>query len=135
MGKRGPKKKPKGKPPGQAGVPACPTWLGPDGKRWWKAITGHMDKLGTIAHHHREIIAMVCSAAEVYHACQRDVKKHGHFDTGSMGNRVISPAVKQANTAWNQITRGLAQLGLTPVSAGEVQKIAGDEDDPLKEFL
>ena len=94
-----------------------------------------MQDLGTIATHHREIIAMVCSAADCYHECLRDMKENGHFTVGSMGNRVVSPAVKQANTAWNQITKGLAQLGLTPVSAGEVPKLTSDEEDPLKEFL
>lgn len=93
-----------------------------------------MTNLGTLATHHREIIAMVCSAADTYHACMRDIKENGHFDHGSLGQRVISPAVKQGNTAWNQITKGLAQLGLTPVSGGEVPKLTHDRD-PLDDFL
>jgi P27 family predicted phage terminase small subunit len=135
MGKRGPKPKADKPSPGQAGVPSQPSWLNADGKRWWKYITANMQQMGTIGPHHREIIAMVCHQAEIYHACVRDIKKHGYFEYGSMGNRVISPAVKQANTSWDKVTRGLAQLGLTPTSASEVSQVSDDSDDPLGQFI
>lgn len=135
MGKRGPKPKPKRRAVATAGVPECPTWLGADGKRWWAKIVKHMQELGTIAPQHGEMIAMVCSAADTYHACMRDIKKHGMFDVGSQGQRVASPAIKQANTSWLAITKGLAQLGLTPVSMGEAPKLVSDDHNPLDEFV
>lgn len=146
MGARGPKAKPTAlkivqgtyradraaanEPVPQSGVPSCPTWLAPDGKREWKRLADELAALGLLSEVDRTALALYCQAFAEYREAARIVKAKGLTTVSDKGNVLQHPAVSIRNDAWRRVMKAAADFGMTPASRSRIS--VPERDDELK---
>lgn len=70
-----------------------------------------------------------------YRHCQREIEETGFYSIGSMGQRVVSPAIRIQAEAEKAMHRAGEVLGLSPVARSRIAQPDGIEDDPFEMLL
>ena len=141
MGKRGPKPTPKGilrlrgshraqtlgpTQSANTGRPRRPTWLKGEGKKAWDYICPLLVKCGRLAEEDRFALACLCQSWADY--CAAVALCTGPLVKTMQGNIIQHPAVSIRNKSLEQVYRGCAKFGLTPIdrSGMEAPPVIGD---------
>lgn len=138
MGRRGPKPEPlrlqllKGnpghrkrkrepKPKALQGMPKCPAWMPPAGKREWKRVVPELLRLGLLSI--VDVAALEGYCAAYARALEADavVKKGGLTVATSTGFLVQNPAVSISRLAWQAVRQFAAEFGLTPSARSRLE--------------
>ena len=126
-------------PKGTAGAPTLPRTLTAVGLAFGRGLMNTMSKNGTIDQADGWALECVCTAYADHRQAVDLLAEVGltyRSDTPTGEIVRAHPAVAIRNDAWRRVLKGLAELGLTPMSRGRVQIPLPPEDvDPLEEFL
>lgn len=110
-------------------VPSCPQHLGTEARAEWKRITPHLRRLGLISQIDRAALTGYCHAWGEYVWAQQRIKDLNKDDpTGSRGRvwdtpsgyKQISVPMQIANRALEQMTKFLAEFGMSPAARSRV---------------
>lgn len=119
-------------PPKGAGE--CPDHLGVVGMDAWHRVTLRLEDMGVMTRADAEAVALYASTYEQWDEARRQVADEGlTYETplGLMKPHPLLPTLKECRS---QMSRLLAQFGMTPSSRSSLH-VQGKVEDPLLAFL
>ncbi len=143
MGRRGPAPKPtrlrllagnpghrpiNGKEPQpKVEIPSCPKHLGREARCEWKRIARELKALGLLSKIDRAGLAAYCVSWGRWVEAEDKLREHGTIVKSPNGFAVQSPFLSVANQAMRQMTKLLAEFGMTPSSRTRVHSLPTEE--------
>ncbi|MGH8578872.1 MAG: phage terminase small subunit P27 family [Gammaproteobacteria bacterium] len=98
-----------------------PADLSDEAKRHWRRFARPLYEAGILTELDGLALRMLCEALVLWEEAGREVEREGLVIPGYNGNLVISPYARIANTAFDQVTRLLAEFGMTPASRTRIK--------------
>lgn len=127
----------RGEPKPKAGVPTPPSHLDGTARREWKRISQQLAACRLLTAVDRTALALYCTAYSRWAEAEKQVREVGTVVRTKNGYPVLSPYLIVANKAMEQLTRLLAELGLSPAARTRIS-IAGpssENDSAEQEFF
>lgn len=121
-------------PPGFARIaPEPPEWLSAEALAEWKRVVPEMQRLELLKPLDRAALAAYCEIWARLVTAEMQIKIDGITVFGSLGQPVVSPAVRVAQAASKELRAWCAEFGFTPSAEGNLNIGGGgdDEDDPF----
>lgn len=107
---------PPNEPQPRPGLPACPDWMGADGRLMWGRVVPELERLGVLTSVDVGVVETYCSL----------------YDEFVSGQRRGEPT---KSTVVNALRMHAVELGLTPASRSKISVSTGANDDPAEEFF
>lgn len=121
------------KPTGRASMPS---WLGRDGREFWKRHAPQLETLGLLTAVDRESFAAVCVAYGAWRDAQRERKRRGLFAHTPNGHEQANAIIAIERKERVEFLKAAARFGMTPADrAGLEVDTGGVEDDALDRLL
>lgn len=145
MGKRGPAPTPtaqlklagswraktrKNEPKPKEGVPSCPTWVNPEGKREWKRVAAELNRIGMLTLIDRAKLAAYCNSWGDYVDAVLAVRAQGATFTTEKGYIAKNPMVTVMNEARAAVLKFGQEFGLSPSARARVGQGETPPDKP-----
>lgn len=112
-------------------LPACPSWLPKEAKRYWKAIGPKLAAAGLIAEVDQMAFAAHCDSAGKFEEVTRKLKTlDDMLDKTPQEYLVQSALFTIRNKLWDQVLRSAQEFGLSPAARSKV-KDSGQQQLPL----
>lgn len=92
------------------------------------------EKYGKVSPEWEQPLEILADNLELYQQCKESIKKDGLMLVAKNGAMTRNPLIKTQMDAQIQITKLLAEFGLTPRAQSKIA-LNNDEDDELKELL
>jgi P27 family predicted phage terminase small subunit len=129
----------RGEPVATPGMPSAPDWLSADAKKEWNRLLPRLAERGLVEVVDRStLVAYVTAWAELVDA-ERRLAEEGSTVVTARGGLQLSPQVKRAQVARQQLLRAAAEFGLSPSARTRVQaspvRAAADPDSPAARFF
>lgn len=126
-----------GEPTPQLGVPDCPDWVSEKARPYWQQIAEQLSGMGVLALSDQLPMGLLCDALAMYVAAKQEVADDGLSQMGSRGGKVLNPAVRAMNTAWEQVLKASRELGLSPAARTRLRSVAeeGGTDNGAAKFF
>jgi P27 family predicted phage terminase small subunit len=116
-------------------LPSVPPHLSDEAKVEWGRVANEMYDLGMLTHLDRAVLASYCQ----YYAswCKfTELSDRQPLMKGSKGQPVVSPYVKLANQAYQNMLKAAVELGITPSARSRVSAAPPqDRKDPASSYL
>lgn len=117
-------------------LPACPTWVSPDARKYWREIGGVLDGMKVMTVADRVALGLLVDALAHYIAVKQAVygttteAGTGMTTTNAAGTLVRHPLVLLMHEAWREVLQACREFGLTPSSRTGVRlhTIPGGKD-------
>lgn len=93
------------------------------------------EKYGKVAAEWEQPLELLADNYELYQLCRENIKKEGLMLIARNGIATRNPLIKTQMDAQIQITKLLAEFGLTPRAQSKIVLNNENEDDELKELL
>lgn len=128
-GNRGHRPIPEDEPKPSPVCPKPPSWLRYQAKKEWKRIAPELYKLGLLT---KLDIAALEAYCQTY-AKWKDAEKKADLKKEKTGNntKIINQWINVASMYYKQMTKMLAEFGLTPSSRTNIKVGKSDNEDPL----
>ncbi|MGH8609799.1 MAG: phage terminase small subunit P27 family [Gammaproteobacteria bacterium] len=126
-GNPGKRSLPKDEPKVAAKRPPMPVGMSAGAQAHWRRFAEQLDAARITTELDRQALKALCEACATWDEANRGIAKFGLVVKGARGSR-RSPYVGIANTAFEQMTKMLAEFGMTPSSRTRVQSVGGDID-------
>lgn len=125
------KKEPKPK----AQKPRAPTHLDDEAKKEWRRMSDKLFDLGLLTEIDKAALAAYCMAWSRWVQAELNIQKYGMVQLSPDKKwPVQSPYLPIANRAMEQMTKLLAEFGMTPSSRSRLQVDTGEKSDPFEEW-
>lgn len=121
-------------PKGEPFDPQAPIWLSEPARQFWDDLVRMLLPMRVLVAADKFVVAALATALVEMQAAHKELQ-HGRTTSTGEGGEKTSPYVTIFNSAQSQVTRLLAELGMTPSSRSRVKGLAGGEVDPMDEFL
>lgn len=118
-------------------VPACPTWLKPEGKKLWKGLVPELERMNILTMVDGGALSAACQSWAVYLECERFFKQKDE-DTGKVNGRTYQytnklgftnvlprPEVAIGQRALADYKGFITEFGLTPASRTRINVAVG----------
>lgn len=93
------------------------------------------EKYGRIKPEWKQPLQILQDNLQVYEECKETIERDGLMLKAKNGAWTKHPLIKVSLDAQVQITKYLAEFGLTPKSASKISLLDDEEDDALKDLL
>ena len=103
-----------------ASLPTCPTHLVREAKAEWKRMAQVLYSYGLLTEVDRAALAAYCQAYGRWVKAERMVTKHGMTAWTAHGTLTVSPYVRIARQAMDDLRKLCLEFGLTPSSRSRV---------------
>ena len=117
-----------------ASIPTCPPHLNREAKAEWKRVVQTLYDHGLMTDVDRAALAAYCQAYGRWVKAERAVTKHGMTDYTAHGTLTVSPYVRIARQAMEDVRKLSVEFGLTPSSRSRVTAV-DMEQMSLADFL
>ena len=105
-------------------------------QKYITAVKKHLrDQYGKINDEWELGLELLADKVELYTKCREFIKENGLVMTAKNGAPCKSPLIKVMFDSEIQITKYLAEFGLSPKAAAKLVMNGDDDDDELKELL
>ena len=122
------------KPPPE--VPRPPSILQGLARKEWRRIAPLLYDAGLLTKIDATMLAAYCQVYARWCEAELEIRRTGTVIKSSKGQPMVSPFLKVANVSLQQMTRMLAEFGMSPSSRSRVTiAIAPPEDDEFEKFL
>ena len=122
-------------PESEARIPRCPEQLDDMAKKEWKRITRELHKIQLIGRIDMAAIAAYCCAYSRWIKCEEITKKGGMLVKDDKGRWHISPVLRIAEKALDQMKAFLVEFGMTPSSRARIKVELKEQDSLTEQFL
>lgn len=112
-----------------------PVGMSPGARAHWRQFTKALEGAKITTDLDRQALRALCETCAAWEEAQARVWKHGMVVKGAKNQPRRSPYVGIANTAFEQMTRMLAEFGMTPSSRTRVQSVGGRTDADAVELF
>lgn len=116
-------------------LPSVPPHLTDEAKVEWGRVANELYDLGMLTHLDRAVLASYCQ----YYAswCKyTEASERAPLVKGSKGQPALSPYVKLANQAYQNMLKAAVELGITPSARSRVSAIPPqDKQDPATKYF
>lgn len=92
------------------------------------------EKYGKVSDEWEQPLMMLATNIEMFYKCTESIKKDGLMMVAKNGAYTRNPLIKTQLDAQIQITKLLAEFGLTPKAQSKIN-LLNEDDDELKELL
>jgi P27 family predicted phage terminase small subunit len=126
------------RPPIPAKRPYAPRFLCSEGQREWRRVVGVLIELGLYTVIDQAALALYCQAYGRWTEAERQIEATGGpvlTGPGPNGGLWQNPWVAQANRAFDQLRKMLAEFGLSPAQRSRVVAAAQADQLSLAELL
>ncbi|WP_236872546.1 phage terminase small subunit P27 family [Burkholderia pseudomallei] len=106
--------------PASAPPNAPPGWLSANAEKYWPMIAEQLHAAGLLTVLDVTALGLYCEAFARWHDANEKVVKLGAVVKSAHGYPIPSPYLQVANQAYAQMTRMLAEFGMTPSSRSRV---------------
>jgi P27 family predicted phage terminase small subunit len=119
-------------------VPACPSFLSPEGKKEWRRVSKELLSVGLLTIVDRAALAGYCQAYSRWKEAEEAIQEHGltyeYTNKNGSTNVVARPEVSIARECLMLIKAFCAEFGLTPSSRSRLT-VPKNEKDEFEDFL
>ncbi len=122
-------------PPRPESAPYAPRHLNDAAKKEWRRLVGILLDMGLYTVVDRAALAMYCQAWGRWVVAEKKVAKTGEVLPGKTGTSYQNPWRHEANKAYEQMRKMLAEFGLTPSSRTRLTALASEDEPSLAEQL
>lgn len=109
----------------------CPDWLSAPAKEHWPAVAGQLRAAGLLSDIDHAALGLYCEAFARWKDANEKVVKLGAVVKSANGYPIPSPYLQVANQAYAQLTRMLAEFGMTPSSRS---RVSAKKPDPAEQY-
>ncbi|MBF4041896.1 phage terminase small subunit P27 family [Burkholderia pseudomallei] len=109
----------------------CPHWLSAAAKPHWPAIADQLHRAGLLTDIDHTALGLYCEAFARWVDANEKVVKLGAVVKSAQGYPIPSPYLQVANQAYAQLTRMLAEFGMTPSSRS---RVTAKKPDPAEQY-
>ena len=109
----------------------CPDWLSAPAREHWPAIAEQLRAAGLLSDIDHAALGLYCEAFARWKDANEKVVKLGAVVKSANGYPIPSPYLQVANQAYAQLTRMLAEFGMTPSSRS---RVAVKKPDPAEQY-
>ncbi|CAJ2878554.1 P27 family phage terminase small subunit [Burkholderia pseudomallei] len=109
----------------------CPHWLSAAAKPHWPAIADQLHRAGLLTDIDHTALGLYCEAFARWVDANEKVVKLGAVVKSAHGYPIPSPYLQVANQAYAQLTRMLAEFGMTPSSRS---RVTAKKPDPAEQY-
>lgn len=103
-----------------ASLPTCPAHLSREAKAEWKRMAQVLYSYGLLTEVDRAALAAYCQVYGRWVKAERMVTKHGMTDWTAHGTLTVSPYIRIARQAMDDLRKLCLEFGLTPSSRSRV---------------
>ncbi|CAJ3071216.1 P27 family phage terminase small subunit [Burkholderia pseudomallei] len=114
-----------------ADIELAPDWLSPDAQRHWPVIARQLHDAGLLTGLDVAALGLYCEAFARWKDANDKVVKLGAVVKSAHGYPIPSPYLQVANQAYAQMTRMLAEFGMTPSSRS---RVTAKKPDPTAQY-
>lgn len=121
-------------------LPDRPAWVDEESRtaQLFDQIVGYINDMQISTRVDGIAVSLLADQLDLYLRLREDVRKNGEvIEVASRYSTTVkaNPALREMNTAYNNIVRMLREYGLTAVSRTTVNKIEDDKADDFESFL
>lgn len=109
----------------------APDWLSPPAQEHWPAIARQLHEAGLLTGLDVAALGLYCEAFARWKDANDKVVKLGAVVKSAHGYPIPSPYLQIANQAYAQLTRMLAEFGMTPSSRS---RVTAKKPDPAEQY-
>jgi P27 family predicted phage terminase small subunit len=113
----------------------CPDWLSPAAQEHWPDIAAQLHAAGLLTNIDHAALGLYCEAFARWKNANEKVVKLGAVVKSAHGYPIPSPYLQVANQAYAQLTRMLAEFGMTPSSRSRVSVKKPDPAEQYAKFV
>jgi len=124
----------KNEPKPKTGVPRCPAWLTPAGKKAFREMGSMLNDLGVMTEADKMALTLLCDAYAEYMEARAVIAEKGSTYETDRGT-AVRPEVKIAQDAWKRVRGLLPEFGLSPSSRTKITVAEIKEDNPFEAYL
>lgn len=122
-------------PPRPEGTPYAPRHLNDAAKKEWRRLVGILLEMGLYTVVDRAALAMYCQAWGRWVVAEKKVAEGEEMLKSEKGIFYQNPWRHEANRAYEQMRKMLAEFGLTPSSRTRLTALASESEPSLAEQL
>ena len=112
-----------------------PDWLSPDAAKHWPLVAKQLHDAGLLTAIDVTALGLYCEAFARWKDANARIVKHGTVVKSPNGYPIQSPYLAIANKAHEQMTKLLAEFGMTPSSRSRVTASMSDAMNPYTKFI
>jgi P27 family predicted phage terminase small subunit len=117
-------------------VPRPPSILQGLARKEWRRIAPLLYDAGLLTQIDVPALAAYCQVYGRWCEAEEEIRRSGTVIKSTKGQPMVSPFLKVANVAWQQLTRMLIEFGMSPSSRSRVTVAEmAKEDDPFELWL
>jgi P27 family predicted phage terminase small subunit len=114
-------------------VPRPPSILQGLARKEWRRIAPLLYDAGLLTQIDVPALATYCQVYGRWCEAEEELRRSETVIKSTKGQPMVSPFLKVANTAWQQLTRMLIEFGMSPSSRSRVTvAVIAKEDDPFE---
>lgn len=110
-------------------APKVPKELSPVAKKHYKKISETLERLGVLTEIDGAALFAYCAAYGRWIEAEQTIKEKGLLYKSPAGAVGVSPMVRIANQAIDQMMKIASEFGMTPASRTKIKVDADDDDD------
>ena len=114
---------------------AIPNWLSPDAAKHWPAVAKQLHDAGLLTAIDVTALGLYCEAFARWKDANARIVKYGTVVKSPNGYPIQSPYLAIANKAHEQMTKLLAEFGMTPSSRSRCVVVRPDDPGPYAKFV
>ncbi len=122
-------------PEPESKIPRCPEQLDDLAKKEWKRITRELHKIQLLGRIDMAALAAYCCAYSRWIKCEEITKKGGMLMKDDKGMLHVSPVLRIAEKALDQMKMFLVEFGMTPSSRARIKVELKEQDNESEKFL
>ncbi len=122
-------------PEPESKIPRCPEQLDDLAKKEWKRITKELHKLQLLGRIDMAALAAYCCAYSRWICAEENIKKAGVLIRNKDGVPCVSPLLRVAEKALDQMKMFLVEFGMTPSSRARIKVELKEQDNESEKFL
>lgn len=112
-----------------------PDWLSPDAAKHWPAIAEQLHQVGLLTAIDVTALGLYCEAFARWKDANARIVKYGTVIKSPNGYPIQSPYLAIANKAHEQMTKLLAEFGMTPSSRSRVTVTKPNQSAQYAKFV
>jgi P27 family predicted phage terminase small subunit len=112
-----------------------PEWLSPEAQRHWPAVAEQLHAAGLLTAIDTTALGLYCEAFARWKHANAQIVKYGTVVKSPNGFPIQSPYLAIANKAHDQMTKLLAEFGMTPSSRSRCTIAKSDDPGPYARFV
>jgi P27 family predicted phage terminase small subunit len=118
-------------PPALAEARQPPDWLSPAAQKHWPDIAGQLHEAGILTSIDVAALGLYCEAFARWRDANAQIVRFGTVVKSPSGYPIQSPYLAIANKAHEQMTKLLAEFGMTPSSRS---RVTAKKPDPAEQY-